>query len=196
MELGLSDLKGEIVTLEVLNLNHLESYHAASSDQSIWRYMPFALNEKSMVELFIGHVSGLPEKGEAIGYAVRHHETGRIIGGTGYWHVDHQHSKLEIGGSWLVPEFQGSGVNTEVKQLLLTNAFEVLHCNRVAFSIHSGNLGSLRAIERIGAKKEGVLRSDMKMHDGTIRDSVIYSIVSGEWPVVKKRLTQLQEKYA
>ncbi len=127
---------------------------------------------------------------------VRHIESGNIIGGSGYWHIDHQHSKLEIGGSWIMSNYQRSGVNTEVKQLLLANAFEVLGCRRVGFSIDVRNEKSLRAIERIGANREGVLRSDMQMHDGAIRDSAIYSIIQSEWHGVKSKLEKLQAAHA
>jgi len=93
----------------------------------------------------------LAQEGQA--YAIRSTRTNKIIGGAGYWHIDQQNKKLEIGGSWVNPKFQRSSANTEAKYLLLTNAFEVLDCNRVAFSIDIRNKKSLRAIERIGAQR-------------------------------------------
>ena len=142
------------------------------------------------------HVTSLPEKGEGQAYAIRSNQTNEIIGGTGYWHIDQQNNKLEIGGSWVNPKFQRSSVNTETKYLMLTNAFEKLGCNRVAFSIDIRNTKSVKAIERIGATREGVLRSDMQMHDGTLRDSVIYSIIKSEWPDTKLHIEALLSKYA
>ena len=93
-------------------------------------------------------------------------------------------------------DFQRSGVNTEVQCLLLKNVFEVLDCNRVGFSIDARNEKSIRAIECIGATKEDVLRCDMAMHDGSLRDSAIYSIVKREWPAVQEKLKALQAAYA
>jgi len=196
MEFNSALLTGGLVALEPINTQHLEGLQLAASAPKLWHYIPFALNDPSIMELYVGHVSSSPEKGEGQAYAIRHNETGRVIGGSGYWHIDHQNNKLEIGGSWLMEDFQRSGVNTEVKYLLLKNAFEVLGCNRVGFSIDARNEKSLRAIERIGATKEGVLRCDMVMHDGSLRDSAIYSVVKREWPAVQEKLKALQAAYA
>ena len=196
MKFDQSILQGNHVNVEPIHTDHLDGLNSAATNPNIWKFIPFALNDSSMMERFVTHVASLPEKGEGQAYAIRHINTNKIIGGSGYWHIDQQHSKLEIGGSWLMQEFQHSGANTEIKYLLLKNAFEVLGCIRVAFSIDVRNKNSLKAIERIGATQEGVSRCDMKMHDGTIRDSAIYSIVKDEWLDVKLYIEQLQAKYA
>jgi len=174
----------------------LGGLQSAAAAPEIWSYIPFALSDPAMMELFVTRVTSLPAKGEGQAYAIRSIQTNGIIGGAGYWHIDQQNNKLEIGGSWVTPKFQRSNVNTEAKYLLLTNAFEVLGCNRVAFSIDIRNTKSLKAIERIGATREGALHSDMQMHDGTLRDSAIYSIIKSEWPRIKSHIKELRVKYA
>jgi RimJ/RimL family protein N-acetyltransferase len=196
MEFNQSILKGNGISLEPVNLGHLGGLQSAATAPDIWSYIPFALSDPAMMELFVTHVTSLPEKGEGQAYAIRSTQTNEIIGGTGYWHIDQQNNKLEIGGSWINPKFQRSSVNTETKYLMLTNAFEKLGCNRVAFSIDMRNTKSVKAIERIGATREGVLRSDMQMHDGTLRDSVIYSIIKSEWPDTKLHIEALLSKYS
>jgi RimJ/RimL family protein N-acetyltransferase len=196
MEFSSTTLKGSEVTLEPIGIEHLEGLQAAACDPHIWKFIPFALDDPSMMELFVNHVTELPKKGEGQAYAIKDNASGRIIGGSGYWHIDHQHCKLEIGGSWIMGDFQRSGSNTEAKYLLLENAFETLGCKRVGFSVDVRNEKSLKAIERIGAVKEGILRSDMQMHDGTSRDSAIYSIIQSEWTLVKSNIEKLRAVHA
>ena len=157
--------------------------------------MPYALSDDNVARLFIEHVAAQPELGGAIGFIVREEASGALVGGSGYWYIDHQHSTLEIGGSWLMRSHQRTGINTEVKYLLLKNAFEHMGCERVGFSIDERNAKSIAAIERIGAVREGVLRSDMAMHTGGRRNSVRYSILLSEWPDVKGRLEQFRASY-
>ena len=195
MKLDQSFLKGKYVTLEPMVIDHLEGLSVAGNDSQIWDFVTFSLDKKSSVTAFIGYVSALSEKGGGQSYAIRLNETKEIVGGTGYWHIDHQNRKLEIGGSWVTPKYQKSMVNTEAKYLMIKNAFDNLKCNRVSFNIDALNEKSLRAIERIGAEREGISRNDMQMIDGRIRDSVIYSIVKDEWPIKKLHLEALLSKY-
>ncbi len=196
MKFDQSFLNGRYITLEPLTIAHLEGISSAGKESSIWDYLTFLLDSRSSASAFIRYVSGLPEKGKDQAYAIRLNETEEIVGGSGYWHIDHQHRKLEIGGSWIPPKHQRSAVNTEAKYLMLRNAFDNLGCNRVGFNIDALNEKSLRAVERIGAQREGISRSDMQMRDGRIRDSVIYSIVNSEWPAVASHLESLLTKLA
>lgn len=196
MEFHPTILKGNAVNLEPISIGHLEELQIAAVDSSIWKFIPFPLNDPAMMKNFVMYASTLPAKGEGLAYAIRHLKTGKIIGGSGYWHIDHHHRKLEIGGSWVIQEHQRSGVNTEAKYLLLSNAFETLDCHRVGFSIDSRNAKSIRAIERIGATREGTLRNDMRMYDGTARNSTIYSIISSEWFTIKTHIEGLLAAYA
>jgi len=196
MKFDQSFIEGKHITLEPIKEDHLESLISAGQESQLWNFVLFALDSKSSASAFIRYVSGLPEKGEGQAYAIRLNETGMVVGGSGYWHIDHHHGKLEIGGSWITPKYQKSIVNTEAKYLMLTNAFDNLRCNRVGFSVDSLNEKSLMAIERIGAVREGISRSDMRMRDGRLRDSVIYSIVKEEWPSKKSHIEALLSKYA
>ena len=135
-------------------------------------------------------------RGTDLVFVVIHLETGRAVGSTRYMDIQPQHRGLEIGGTWYAREHQRTGVNTECKYLLLRHAFEVLGCIRVQLKTDSRNEPSQRAIERIGAAREGVLRNHMIMPDGHFRHSVYYSIVDSEWPQVKARLEQIMRSYS
>ena len=135
------------------------------------------------------------QRGTDLPFAVIHLVSQRAIGTTRYLHIDHRHRSLEIGGTWYGLEYQRTAANTESKLLLLQHAFETLNCIRVQFKTDLRNERSQRALERIGAVKEGVLRNHMIMADGTIRHSVFYSIIDNEWLVVKKLLEQKLRAY-
>jgi RimJ/RimL family protein N-acetyltransferase len=119
---------------------------------------------------------------------VRDKTSGRIVGSTRFFNVEPMHRRLEIGHTWYARRAQRTAVNTECKLLLLTHAFEVLHCIAVEFRTSWFNRASQQAIERLGARRDGVLRNHMIMPDGTYRDTVVYSIIAGEWPAVKRHL--------
>ena len=194
MNLERKKLEGKIITLEPIEAEHLNELAEATQDTSIWEWMTFSLVTPNAAKLFVEDVSVMPAT-RGIGFIIRCKESNLVIGGSGYWHIDHIHQKLEIGGSWITPNRQRSGANTEAKYLLLRNAFENLGCKRVGFSIDTRNLKSLNAIARIGATKEGVLRSDMTLHDGRNRDSAIFSIINSEWARVREHLESLLSKY-
>jgi len=132
-------------------------------------------------------------KGTDLPFTVIHLDSGRAIGATRYLNIRPQDRALEIGGTWYAVEFQRTAVNTECKYLLLKHAFEGLKCIRVQFKTDLRNERSQRALERIGAVKEGILRSHMITPDGYIRDSVFYSILASEWPLVRARLEEIIE---
>lgn len=196
MDIFTDNINGSLVSIEVLTESHADEFVTAASDPEIWKFMPFDMSNAEMARLFVQHVATQPNTGDSVGFLVRENASNQIVGGSGYWHIDHQHNTLEIGGSWVKPSHQRTGVNTEVKFLLLRNAFERMQCQRVGFSIDERNSKSLAAIERIGAVREGVARSDTAMHDGGRRNSVQYSIILSEWPSVKKRLEEFSAKYA
>jgi ribosomal-protein-alanine N-acetyltransferase len=127
---------------------------------------------------------------ESLLYAVRYKESGEPIGTTGYLDVRREHRGLEIGRTWIARRFQGTRVNPESKYLLLRHAFETVGAQRVQFKTDANNLQSQRAIEKLGAVREGVLRKYQMRTNGTLRDTVIYSLVAPEWPEVKGRLEQ------
>jgi RimJ/RimL family protein N-acetyltransferase len=116
------------------------------------------------------------------------------VGSTGYLNIDRQHRRLEIGGTWIAPEWQRTACNTEAKLLQLTHAFETLGCNRVEFKTDSLNERSRAALLRIGATEEGTFRNHMVMPDGRLRHSVYFSVIESEWPRVRVRLEALLER--
>ena len=179
-------LVGRVIRLEPLSREHVPDLALAGQDQAIWEFMLYG--EMRGVVAMAAWVDMLLEyqrRGTDLPFAVLHQETGRAIGATRYMDIRPQHRGLEIGGTWYTPQFQRTPVNTEAKYLLLEHAFERLGCIRVQFKTDSRNLRSQRAIERIGAQKEGVLRKHLITPAGVERDSVYYSILNDEWPAVK-----------
>jgi RimJ/RimL family protein N-acetyltransferase len=192
MDIAPITLTGRLVRLEPLSLAHVADLAEAGRDESIWEFMPYGVlrTEEQMVE----HVRAALERqaqGTDLPFAVIALESGRAIGGTRYLDIQRPHRALEIGGTWYGTAHQRTGVNTECKWLLLCHAFNVLGCARVQFKTDLRNERSQRAIERIGALREGVIRKHFAMPDGHQRSSVLYSIIAEEWPGVRDRLERL-----
>jgi RimJ/RimL family protein N-acetyltransferase len=188
-------LTGRVVRLEPLSEVHVPDLTLAAQDESIWRYLVYGVirTEKQMRAL-VQELLERQARGTDVPFAVIHLETNRAVGSTRYMDIRPQHRGLEIGGTWYAPAVQRTAVNTESKYLLLRHAFETLGCIRVQFKADSRNERSLRAIERLGAIKEGILRRHMIVLNGYVRDSVYYSIVDSEWPGVKARLEEKLKK--
>jgi N-acetyltransferase len=188
-------LTGRVVRLEPLSESHVPDLAAAGSDPSIWEFMIYGdLGGEKAMHAWVQKLLALQQHGTDLPFAVIHLESGRAIGATRYMDIRPEHRALEIGGTWYAPAFQRTVVNTESKYLLLRNAFEELGCLRVQFKTDARNLRSQKAIERIGAVKEGVLRQHIITPSGFARDSVYYSILDKEWPGVKKRLEAMLEE--
>ena len=184
-------LAGKVVRLEPLSESHVPDLTISGQDESIWHYMLYnTIRTEQQMHSWVLDLLDRQTKGTDLPFAVIHLESGRVIGATRYLNIRPQDRALEIGGTWYAVEFQRTAVNTESKYLLLKHAFEGLKCIRVQFKTDLRNERSQRALERIGAVKEGILRSHMITPDGYIRDSVFYSILASEWPVVKARLEE------
>ena len=185
-------LTGKIMRLEPLSEVHVPDLTIAAHDETIWRYMLYIYPDT--VEKMLAWVRDILSRqaaGTDLAFAVIQLASGRAIGATRYLEIRPPHRSLEIGGTWYATEFQRTAVNTECKYLLLKHAFEVLGCIRVQFKADARNQRSLRAIERLGAVREGVLRNHYILPDGGFRDSVYYSILDREWPGVKAGLEGL-----
>jgi RimJ/RimL family protein N-acetyltransferase len=190
-------LTGRLVRLEPLSEAHVPDLALAGSDETIWSYMPYGLvTTEPKMRAWVQEILSRQARGTDLVFAVIHLASGRAVGSTRYMDIQRQHRGLEIGGTWYAREHQRTGVNTECKYLLLRHAFEVLGCIRVQLKTDSRNEPSQRAIERIGAAREGVLRNHMIMPDGHFRHSVYYSIIDSEWPQVKARLEQIMRSYS
>jgi len=191
LEIAPVTLSGKIVRLEPLSLAHVPDLTVAGNDESIWQYMLYGrvIGEAAM-RAWVEDMLARQARGSDLPFAVIHLASGRAIGATRYLEIRHAHHGLEIGGTWYAVEYQRTAVNTECKYLLLRHAFETLGCIRVQFKTDARNERSQRAIERLGAVREGLFRNHMILSDGVVRHSVYYSIVAEEWPTVKARLEQ------
>lgn len=182
-------INGQAVRLEPLTVDHTHDLSIAGRDEVIWRYMIYGnLTSEEKMQQWIAKLLQAQENGTDLPFAVIHQETGQAIGVTRYLNILPEHRSLEIGGTWYAIAHQRTAVNTECKLMLLTHAFESLACIRVQFKTDLRNERSQRALERIGAIKEGILRNHMVLPDGYIRHSVFYSITDSEWPAVKMHL--------
>lgn len=185
-------LTGRLVQLEPLSLEHVPGLAAISDNPAIWRFMLYGnVDSPAKMRAWVEDLLARQAAGGDLPFAVRHLPSGRIAGATRYLDLRPAHRGLEIGGSWYGAEFQRSGVNTEAKYLLLRHAFETLGAIRVQLKADSRNEKSLRAIERIGATREGILRNHMILAEGIYRHSVYFSILAEEWPAVSARLERL-----
>lgn len=196
MQIQSVTLIGSLVRLEPLAVAHVADLTRIGCDEQIWRFMVYGdiKTEQDMHRWVLELLDG-QSKGTDLPFAVIYKESGAAIGVTRYLSISPPDRSIEIGGTWYGLDFQRTGVNTECKYLLLQHAFEILNCIRVQLKTDARNLASQRAIERLGAVKEGVLRKHMILPDGTQRDSVVYSIIDTEWPRVKAHLQQLMGKY-
>ena len=192
MKIAPVTLTGSVVRLEPLSVQHVPDLTVAAHDERIWRYMLYVYpdTEEKMLS-WVRDILARQAAGADLAFAVIHRESGRAIGATRYLEIRPEHRGLEIGGTWYATEFQRTAVNTECKYLLLKHAFEVLDCIRVQFKADARKLRSIRAIERIGAMREGVLRNHYILPNGGYRDSVYFSILDREWPKVKERLEEM-----
>lgn len=185
-------LTGRLVRLEPLDRRHIPDLTLAGKDESIWQFMRYgAVTTQEKMALLVDDLLDLQRKGADLPFAVIDLASGQAVGMTRYMDIQRENRGLEIGGTWYGAAYQRTGVNTECKYLLLQHAFEQLGAIRVQIKTDLRNERSQRAIERLGAVKEGVLRDHMILPDGVVRSSVYYSILLDEWPAVKQRLLGL-----
>jgi len=182
-------LSGNHVRLEPLSEAHIPGLTAVGAGQDFWRFMLYGdIKTEADMRNWVLDILSRAARGTDLPFAVIHLDSGRVAGATRYLNVAPHDRGLEIGGTWYGTVFQRTAVNTESKYLLLAHAFETLRAIRVQLKTDLINERSQMAIERLGAKKEGVLRNHMILPDGRIRDSVFYSILDSEWAGVKKNL--------
>ena len=188
-------LQGKHVRLEPMTEAHIPALAEIGAGQSFWDFMLYGnmTTEQDMAN-WVRDILSRAEKGTDLPFAAIHLPSGRVAGATRYLNIAPKDRGLEIGGTWYGLEFQRTPVNTECKYLLLRHAFETLGCIRVQLKTDLRNERSQKAIERIGAVKEGVLRNHMIMPDGRIRHSVFYSILDTEWEGVKRKLEQMMQR--
>jgi RimJ/RimL family protein N-acetyltransferase len=187
-------LEGRTVRLEPLSMDHLDALVEAAADRSIWQYMPANCSSRDGMRGVIETALAWQRAGTALPFATIHRESGKAVGSTRFMNIVPEHKRVEIGWTWISPEWQRSAVNTEAKYLMIRHAFEKMGCNRVELKTNALNARSRAAILRIGAKEEGTLRSHMVNPDGTLRDTVYFSVIAPEWPEIKTRLEARMER--
>ena len=187
-------LRGPHARLEPLAQDHCEGLTEAVKDGELWKLWYTFIPRAEDMGKEIDRRLGLQAAGAMLPWTVFDAD-GRIAGMTTYMNVDAPNRRVEIGSTWYATRVQRSALNTQCKLLLLDHAFEKLDCIAVEFRTHFFNHQSRRGIERLGAKLDGILRSHQIASNGTLRDTVVYSIIAAEWPTVKAHLTyQLNEK--
>ncbi len=187
-------LSGKTITLQPLKLQHTVDLCQVGFDPRIWQWMLYGdIDNESKMLVFVQDLLKRQESGFDLPFAVVDNKSGMAVGCTRFMEIEPANQKLEIGGTWYGIKYQRTAVNTEAKYLLLRHAFEVFGCIRVQLKTDRLNTRSQVAIERIGAVREGILRSHMITPSGRIRDTVMYSILAEEWKAVKERLEKLLE---
>ncbi len=181
-------LNGSSVALEPLKLTHLNDLQAAACDGELWNLFFVAFPRPGEMLDWLKTALDSQDQGKALAFVVRENSSSQIVGTTRFYDIDSSHKRLNIGYTWYAKRVQRTAINTECKLLLLRYAFEELKCNVVTFQTDWLNQISQRAIERLGAKRDGILRNHMIMANGRIRDTVIYSILNTEWKGIEQNL--------
>jgi len=182
------ELKGNTVELHPLQAEHAASLVQAAQDGQLWNMKVTVIPGPDTIQAYMTKALEGRQSGTVMPFAIVQRQTGLVVGSTRFWKIDRSNRKLEIGHTWLSQSVQRSGLNTEMKYLLLSYAFETLSCVRVQFTTDELNEKSRAAILRIGATQEGIVRHERIMPDGRKRNSVRFSIIDTEWPEVKAML--------
>ena len=183
-------LSTDRLILRPLSLSDVPALGEAASDGALWEKKTTTVPRPEGFEAYVQKALELQAAGLALPFATVVNDGDRIVGSTRYMNIDAANRRVEIGTTWIAKSWQRTFVNTHAKFLMLRHAFEVLGCNAVEIRTHSRNDQSRAAIERLGAKLDGILRQHMIMPDGDIRDTAVYSIVRDEWPAVKDSLAR------
>jgi len=181
-------LEGLGIRLEPLAHEHHDGLAVAAADGKLWELWFTSVPETEQTREYIADALAGQEAGHMLPWAVRELSSGAIVGSTRYHDIVAEIGRVEIGYTWYAKSRQRSHVNTVCKLLLLSHAFDTLGCKVVGLRTDNFNLASQRAIEALGARKDGVIRHHWARRDGTVRDSVLYSILANEWPDVKRHL--------
>ena len=187
-------LTGTHASIEPLGREHEEALQRAVADGELWRLWYTTVPPPEKMGQYIAIALDMRERLDAMPFVIREKSSGEIVGCTRYFNVDATNRRLEIGHTWYSKRVQRGPINTECKLMLLTHAFEKLQCIAVEFRTHWFNHASRTAIERLGAKQDGVLRNHQVSADGWKRDTVVFSIIDGEWPAVKRHLRYQLER--
>ena len=190
-------LRAARATLAPLDLSHHDGLVDAVNDGELWKLWYTRIPQPSQMRAEIERRIGLQTAGAMLPFTIFDNDTGRVAGMTTYMNVDAVNRRVEIGSTWYRNAVQRTSLNTQCKLALLTHAFDTLDCIAVEFRTHFFNTASRKAIERLGARLDGILRSHQQLPDGSLRDTCVYSIIASEWPAVRNHLNwQLERKRA
>ena len=181
-------LRGHGLRLEPLSLAHEDGLRAAAADGALWMIRVTSVPEPQATRAYIETALRMQSQGARLPFAVVDEASGQVLGSTSYHDILPEVRRLEIGYTWYARRVQRSHVNTSCKLMLMAHAFDTLGCHVVGWRTDNFNFASQRAIERLGARKDGVIRGHALRRDGTIRDTVMYSLRSGEWPESRAQL--------
>jgi RimJ/RimL family protein N-acetyltransferase len=187
-------LQGEFVQLEPLSTAHASGLQDAITDGALHTLWYTIVPPPESLDTWIATSLKAREAGAALPFVVRRLRDARIVGSTRFMNIEAAQRRLEIGTTFYSASVQRSALNTECKRLLLAHAFEALHCLAVEFRTHWFNHRSREAIARLGAKQDGVLRQHQRLPDGSLRDTVVFSIIDSEWPAVRHHLQVRQAR--
>jgi N-acetyltransferase len=186
-------LEGGKCFLEPLTMQHVEQLKLRCAEGDLWKNPHIPIPHPDRVDAYVKQALANAQRGTDIPFAVGILASGEIIGTTRYKYVDRYHRRTNI-STWIVPRWHRTSVNSELKLMMLSRAFEHNRFLRLEFLIHPENIQSRKAVERLGCRFEGVLRSHIIV-DGTSRDSAVYSIIASEWPELKARLIEKMDRY-
>ncbi|MDI3510902.1 MAG: N-acetyltransferase [Betaproteobacteria bacterium] len=184
------------VRLEPLSPAHEDGLRAAAADGELWKIRVTSVPEPENTRAYIDTALQMRAEGHRFAFAVFDETSGRIVGSTSYHDILPAVRRVEIGWTWYARSVQRSHVNTTCKLLMMGHAFDTLGCAVVGWRTDNFNFASQRAIERLGAKKDGVIRGHALRRDGTVRDTVMYSMTAGEWPEARAQLLYLRSRHA
>lgn len=189
-------LRADGIALVPLALDHEQGLKAAAADGELWKLRITSVPEPDQTRAYIETALQMGAEGHRLAFAVTDEASGRVLGSTSYHDILPAVKRVEIGYTWYARSVQRTHVNTTCKLLMMGHAFDTLGCHVVGWRTDNYNFASQRAIERLGAKKDGVIRGHALRRDGTIRDTVMYSLRSGEWPEARAQLLYLRNTHA
>lgn len=181
-------LTGQVIELVPLEQSHFPQLLEAASDKKIWEFYPGDWSKKELFEKIYHSTLTLRDRGQEYPFVIIHKSTQKVIGSTRLMDIVPYDKRLEIGGTWLIPEYWATAINFDCKLALLTFCFEILHAHRVQLKTQHNNIRSWKAIEKIGGVYEGILREHILKEDGSYRSSAYFSILENEWEGVKNNL--------
>ncbi len=191
-----SSLTHKNIRLEPLSLEHISDLSVAVQDGNLWELWFTSVPNQDSVESYIKEALQKQDELNQLAFAVIDSNNDKAVGSTRFCNIDSKNNRLEIGYTWYAKSYQRTATNTICKLLLLQHAFETLDCIAVEFRTHIKNTASRKAIARLGAKQDGILRQHQQLKDGSYRDTVVFSILNSEWPSVKKELSLKLNSYS